>query len=170
MEEMLDTYDVNGNFLGCKSRTFCHSENANCYHNAVWILIKNKNGKILIHKRAMTKKDNPGKWNESAVSGHVDAGETLLQACIRETQEELGIHTTPKDVLFLGRFLNQEGWEFGNIFLLTINLTLNEIIFDKTEIEQIKYVSYREFIKLLYSPGFCDEPKGYKDFIANVIK
>ncbi len=44
MEEMLDTFDIDGNFLGIKSRSFCHSENPGVYHKPVWIWIKNGEG------------------------------------------------------------------------------------------------------------------------------
>ena len=36
--------------------------------------------------------------------------------------------------------------------------------------DEVKYVSYDEFIKLLHSDEFSNEPKEYKDFIADVLK
>ena len=69
MEEMLDTFDIDGNFLGIKSRSFCHSENPGVYHKPVWIWIKNGEGGILVQKRALTKKKSPGKWDMPA-AGH----------------------------------------------------------------------------------------------------
>ena len=59
-EEMLDTFDINGNFLGVKSREFCHSENPQCFHKPVWIWIKNKRGgAIFSAKTCSNKKEKP---------------------------------------------------------------------------------------------------------------
>ena len=44
MEEMLDTFDINGKFLGAKPRSFCHSENPGVYHKPVWIWIVSETG------------------------------------------------------------------------------------------------------------------------------
>lgn len=59
-------------------------------------LIK-ENGKYLFVKRAHTGHCDgyymlPG--------GHVDEGETIAQACVRELKEELGITVNPKDLIF----------------------------------------------------------------------
>ena len=43
-----------------------------------------------MQKRAATKKKSPNKYDMPS-AGHVDAGETLLQAYVRETEEELGL-------------------------------------------------------------------------------
>lgn len=47
MEEMLDTFDINGNFIGVKPRSYCHSKNPGVYHKPVWIWIINSNGLIM---------------------------------------------------------------------------------------------------------------------------
>ena len=50
-----------------------------------------------MQKRPLHKDTQPGKWDTS-VGGHVDLGETIEQALIRETAEELnitGIHPVP---------------------------------------------------------------------------
>ena len=44
MEEMFDVFDINGNYLGVKTKSFCHSENPGVYHKPVWIWIKNSGG------------------------------------------------------------------------------------------------------------------------------
>jgi len=48
-----------------------------------------KNGKILVEKRKMDKKVDPGKI--IIPGGHVEKGETPLEACKREMKEELEI-------------------------------------------------------------------------------
>ena len=41
--EYLDTFDIDGNFLGIQTREFCHSDNPGCFHKAVWVWIKQPN-------------------------------------------------------------------------------------------------------------------------------
>ncbi len=168
MEEIFDVYDINGNHVGTKPKSFCHSENPGVYHKAVWIWIK-RGGQILVQKRAMTKKNSPGKWDMPS-AGHVDAGETLLQACVRETFEELGIKARQKDFVFLKEWLNQKGWEFAEIYLLKSNKDISEMKLQKEEVECVKWLDYDEFVKLLYSPDFCNHAKEYKDWVVQILK
>jgi len=170
VEEILDVYDKNGNLLGQKTRSFCHSENAGVFHKAVWILVKNKKGEILIQKRSMNKKEDPGKWCDTPVAGHISAGDSPIETCVRETKEELDIDTKPSDFIFLREFLNEAEWELGQIYLLNKEIKLEDIKIQKEEMDEVKYVSYDEFIKLLHSDEFSNEPKEYKDFIAEVLK
>lgn len=169
MEEMLDTFDINGNFLGVRSRSFCHNGNPGVYHKPVWIWIKNKRGQILIQKRALTKKKSPGKWDMPS-AGHVDAGETCLQACVRETFEELGIKTKQKDFIFLKEWIVPRGWELAQVYLLYCDLPESKMKVQKEEVECVKWVSYDEFVKLLYSDQFCNHDKEYKNWVAEILK
>ena len=51
------------------------------------------------------KQESPGLW-ASSVSGHVDAGESYDEACIREIEEEVGlkIDETPKKLFKMEEF------------------------------------------------------------------
>lgn len=169
MEEMLDTFDINGNFLGAKTRSFCHSENPGVYHKPVWIWIINNKGEILVQKRALTKKKSPGKWDMPS-AGHVDAGESCLTACVRETEEELGLKVKPNDFIFLKEWLNQKGWEIVQIYLLKNNTSEEDFILQTEEVEQVKWLGYNEFVKLLYSNEFCNHEKEYKDWVCEILK
>ena len=169
MEEIFDVYDINGKHVGTRPKSFCHSENPGVYHKPVWIWIKNDKGQILVQKRALTKKKSPGKWDMPS-AGHVDAGETLLQACVRETYEELGIKARQKDFIFLKEWLNQKGWEFAEIYLLKTNKAVSEMKLQKEEVECVNWLDYDEFVKLLYSPEFCNHAKEYKDWVVQVLK
>ena len=47
----------------------------------------NEQGEILLQKRASTKRQEPNKW--AICAGHIDAGETVENAILREMEEEL---------------------------------------------------------------------------------
>ena len=169
MKELLDTYDINGNFVGVQTREFCHSKNPGVYHKPVWIFIKNDNNEILVQKRARCKKENPGKWDMPS-AGHVNTGETSLQACVRETEEELGLKFKESDFEFLKEWLVQESWELAQIYLLKTNATIEQMSLQQDEVEDVKWLNYNHFVKLLYSKDFCDFPLDYKDWIAMILK
>lgn len=169
MEELFDTFDKNGNFLGVQTKSFCHSENPGCYHKPVWIWIVNGGGKILVQKRALTKKQNPGKWDMPS-AGHVDAGETCLEACVRETQEELGLNFKQKDFIFLKEYRFEKGWELAQVYLLKTDKNIKDMTLPKEEVAEVKWLSYDEFIKLFYSPQFCSFTNEYKDWVAKILK
>lgn len=54
------------------------------------VFIFNKQGELLIQKRADHLESMPGRWDSSA-SGHVDAGESYDEAAKRELKEETGL-------------------------------------------------------------------------------
>jgi isopentenyl-diphosphate delta-isomerase len=54
------------------------------------VLIFNDKGEVFLQKRAADKAIAPDTWDNSG-GGHVDEGETHLDAAKRETKEELGI-------------------------------------------------------------------------------
>ena len=169
MEEMLDTFDINGNFLGIRTRSFCHSENPGVYHKPVWIWIVNDNNEILVQKRAITKKQSPGKWDMPS-AGHIDAGESPIQGCVRETEEELGIKCKPEDFVFLRQIVNQRGWELVQVYLLKTNMRAEDMKLQSEEVECVKWLKYDEFVKLFYSEEFCNHEKDYKDWVCDVLK
>lgn len=86
-DEMFDIVDENDEIIGQASRTHVHEHGL--LHRAVHIFIFNEQGHILLQKRSWSKDRFPGRWT-SSVSGHVDAGETYLEAALREIQEEIG--------------------------------------------------------------------------------
>jgi isopentenyldiphosphate isomerase len=169
MEELLDTFDKNGKFLGVTTRAACHVKNPGFYHKVVWIWIVNNAGEILVQKRALSKKTAPGKWDMPA-AGHIDAGETPIESCVRETSEELGINASTEDFVFLKQFVNQCGWELAQIYLLRSNLKVENMKLQTDEVDKVEWLKYDDFVKLIYSDDFCNHEKDYKDWACKILK
>ncbi len=55
--------------------------------------------------------------NYSVVAGHLDGGETVIQAAIREAREEVGIAIRPADLAVVGVMHRREGDERVDFFL-----------------------------------------------------
>ena len=88
-EEMLPLIDESGRIRGSAPRSLCHN-GPGMLHPVVRLEIFDEKGSMYLQKRAMTKTIAPGLW-DSAVGGHVRAGESLDAALARELNEELGI-------------------------------------------------------------------------------
>lgn len=88
-EEWFDIVDTAGKVTGKAPRSLCHS-GPGLLHPVVHIQIADDKNRIFLQKRSMNKKIQPGKW-DTAVGGHVSAGEDIGTALQREAMEELGL-------------------------------------------------------------------------------
>lgn len=168
MEEIFDVFNRNGDCLGNKPKSFCHSQNPGVYHKPVWIWILNKKGEILLQKRAATKKWLPNKWDSSA-TGHVCSGETMVQGCKREVFEELGIMSDESNFKFWGEYIADSVWEIGQIFMLESNVDISQLKIQIEEVSEVKWFNFDEFKAMLYSDDFVPYDKDYKDMIIEKI-
>lgn len=62
-------------------------------------VIVNSKNEVLLQKRSKFKRVNPGKWG--ICGGKINYGETPLDACVRETAEEIGINLNKENLKFL---------------------------------------------------------------------
>jgi len=88
-EEWFPVVDENGNIIGKTTRSKAHS-GPGMLHPVIHLHIINSKGEIYLQKRPMHKDTQPSKW-DTAVGGHVGLGETVEQALLRETAEELNL-------------------------------------------------------------------------------
>lgn len=86
---MFPIVDEDGNIVSAATRGECHG-GSKLLHPVVHLHLFNLAGDIYLQKRPMWKDIQPGKW-DTAVGGHVDLGESVAQALVREVREELGI-------------------------------------------------------------------------------
>ena len=168
MIELLDTYDIDGNFLGVRTREWCHSGVVGVYHKPVWVWVKNTKGDILLQKRARSKRE-AGKW-DLAVAGHVNAGEKCIDACVRETKEELGIDTKRADYRFLKQIVREDHAELVQVYLLQIDVSKEAFVLQEDEIEDAKWFSYAEFEVVSNTDEFSSESKKYREWVLEVLK
>ncbi len=93
--EILPLVDEEGKVLGSAPRSECH-KGPGKLHPVVHLHIFDSRGRMYLQKRALTKLVEPGKW-DTAVGGHVGAGEDLETALARELREELGVGSLALD-------------------------------------------------------------------------
>ena len=115
-DEMLQLVDLDGNPAGTALRSVCHSDKS-LIQMVVHIEIFSSTGEIYLQKRSDTKDLYPGLW-DTAVGGHVSAGENPVQAVIREAEEELGISVVNPEFLF--KYVHENSTETEVAMLYTI--------------------------------------------------
>ncbi|MCL2791821.1 MAG: NUDIX domain-containing protein [Spirochaetaceae bacterium] len=106
-EEMIQLCDADGIPQGSASRSVCHKD-PSMIQMVIHLLIFNSKGDIFLQKRAKTKETYPDMW-DTAVGGHVAAGEDAYTALVRESKEELGIDL--KNAEFICKQLNKDNTE-----------------------------------------------------------
>lgn len=154
MDELIDIVDEKGNLTGTTAlKSKIHSEGH--YHNTAHIWFYTKLGEILLAQRSASKAICPLLWDVS-VAGHVDSGETIAQAAIRETKEELGLLISEDQLNKIGVFECFQAYtngiidnEFHHTFISELHAELGTIQFDSNEVENIKFISINEFNNLL---------------------
>ncbi|HEX9406478.1 MAG TPA: NUDIX domain-containing protein [Thermoanaerobaculia bacterium] len=117
------------------------------WHRAAHIWIVAPDGRILLQRRSLRKENNPGLWDVSA-AGHVSAGESAVDAAVRETFEELGLRITANDLQFVTTLrescvLNDNTYydnEFHDLFLVRRDLDITSLKLDPEEVAEVKWV------------------------------
>lgn len=116
--ERFDIYDENRHPFGyTKVRNEPLSEGE--YHLIAFTLIFDREGKMLLTLRAPEKLSYANLWGNTG--GAVQAGETTLDAIVREVYEETGIKAAPEDFLLIDTDFRSEHHSMTDVFLLTVD-------------------------------------------------
>ncbi|MDR2131602.1 MAG: NUDIX domain-containing protein [Odoribacteraceae bacterium] len=134
--EWLPVVNEQGEVQGKATRCRCHS-GARLLHPVVHLHITNPQGDILLQKRGKHKHLLPGKW-DTAVGGHVNAGESIENALKRESLEELGISRLKARFLGCYTWEGERERELVYAFLCTAH---DEIRVPTEEVEETRFWS-----------------------------
>jgi isopentenyldiphosphate isomerase len=88
-EEYFPIVNEAGETIGKETRAVCHGGSM-LLHPVVHVHVFNSSGELYLQQRNWDKDIQPGKW-DTAVGGHIDYGETVVQAVKREGEEEVGL-------------------------------------------------------------------------------
>lgn len=151
IHEIIDQYNYIGEKIGIVDKQIAHEKGL--WHKSVHVWIINDKNEILLQYRCADKKLYPDTWDVS-FAGHIDAGESSIEAVIREGKEELGIDVDLDKLSYV--FTNREeikykqidSKEFVDIYILKQNVELDKIVFQAEEVSDAKYVLIEEFFKL----------------------
>ena len=112
--ELFPIVDAEGNTIGCATRGECH-DGSKLLHPVVHLHLQNASGDIYLQQRPQWKEIQPGKW-DTAVGGHVDYGESVADALLREVREEIGITDFTPVFLMCYRFESERERELVYVY------------------------------------------------------
>ena len=143
--EPVDIYDKDRNKTGIIKYRGRDTYEEGEYVVVTDALLINSKKQILISKRAESKLKYPGYWEING--GCSKAGETSLDAIVREIKEELGITLNPNEGILLKTV--QYEFKLKDIWLFKIDKEIEELKFLDGEVSDAKWVSFEEYKDLL---------------------
>jgi isopentenyl-diphosphate delta-isomerase len=139
MDELIDILTPDGKPTGTTALKSEAHKNG-WFHATVHIWLFTSDEKILLQKRALTKKVFPGIWDIS-VAGHISAGEAILDGAKREVFEEIGLKLTDKDLIKIGTRIHQVTHENGiqdnehhHIFIAELKVPVSALTMQEEEV------------------------------------
>jgi isopentenyl-diphosphate delta-isomerase len=149
MEEQVVLISENDEVLGLMDKQQAHENGL--LHRAFSVFLFNKQGDILLQKRAAEKYHSPNQWT-NAVCSHPRANETYLQAAERRMMEELGITAaiTPKFHFIYKADVGGNLWEHELDHVFTGNYE-GEFSLNSEEVSEVRYISLENLDKEMES-------------------
>ena len=142
MDELIDILTSEGKATG-KSALKSEAHQHGWFHATVHIWLFTADSKIVLQKRALTKKVFPGLWDIS-VAGHVGAGEEILTAVKREVFEEIGLQLIDTDLTKIATRKHQVSHkngiidnEFHQVFIAELKIPLTDLFLQEEEVDDI---------------------------------
>jgi isopentenyldiphosphate isomerase len=155
-EEWLPIISEDGKIIGQSPRSELH-KGRKILHPVVHLHVIGPSKKILLQKRPMNKLVQPGKW-DTAVGGHISAGETLESALDRETYEETGLSG------LIPKHIKTYRWETeieAELVYMFMAKTTNNPSVQSDEVEELRFWSKPEIEKQMgsgiFTPNFIHE-------------
>ena len=167
-QEMFPIVDEDGNILSAATRGECHG-GSKLLHPVVHLHLFNSKGEIYLQKRPEWKDIQPGKW-DTAVGGHVDLGESISQALIREVREELGILLEDAPTL-LAHYLFESDRERELVFVY--KLVYDGDVKPSEELDGGRFWSIKEIHenleKQVFTPNFESEYLRFENSLRGLL-
>ena len=116
-QELLPLVDEEGRVIGSATRGQCH-DGSKLLHPVVHLHVFDSEGRLYLQQRPLWKDIQPGKW-DTAVGGHVDYGENIDDALLREVREELGIEKFVPEFLMRYIFESERDRELVHVYRTT---------------------------------------------------
>lgn len=153
-EEYFDILNAEGKKTGkTKARTLVHKDGD--WHAAVHIWILNREGDILLQRRAANKDSDPNMLDISC-AGHLTSGDDSIKGALRELKEELNLEVTPSELTYITTLKrspkHNDGFvdnEFDSLYILRTDKSISDLKFQEEEIAEIFYVPYKDFKQMV---------------------
>ena len=166
MDELIDILTTEGKPTG-KTALKSEAHKNGWFHATAHIWLFTLDKKILLQKRALTKKVFPGIWDIS-VAGHIGAGEEVLEGAKREVFEEIGLKLKEKELLKIGTRIHQVSHANGirdnehhHVFIAELKVPIHKLTMQEEEVAglelwDLKVLKQTKNLKNVLLPRFHD--------------
>jgi len=176
MDEWIDILDLQGNYTR-KRALKSEAHRKGLFHPTVHVWFHTQDGLILLQQRAKNKDTYPLRWDVS-VAGHVGAGEQIMEAALREVEEEIGLNISKDDLAAIGTFKSVQApakdildCEFHHTFICFLGVGLNELKKQGSEVADLKLITINEMEKELLNPELSKTYVPHEtDYYMSVLK
>jgi isopentenyldiphosphate isomerase/intracellular septation protein A len=152
-EEWVPLVDKNGTVTGQAPRSQVHN-GSKLLHPVVHMHVINRNKAILLQKRSAQKLIQPGRW-DTAVGGHISAGETLEMALKKEALEELGLEKFKAELHKVYTWESEVEKELVYLFITHDSI---ELQVHNKEVTEVRYWTGKQIEKQIgkgvFTPNF----------------
>lgn len=175
MDELVDVYNelTKEKTKEVISKNIAHEKGI--WHSSIHIIIISKDKrKILLQKRCQDKKLYPSMWDIS-VGGHITSGEEPLTSAKRELKEELGLNPNIYEFKFLEKIKEElinngiNSKEFVYVYLIIADIDINDILLQKEEVSEAKWLDKKEFQELIEKEKIINHFKEF-EIIISILK
>ena len=167
-KEFFPVIEPSGIVVGKATRTYCHS-GSKVLHPVVHLHIIDRYGHMYLQKRSMKKDIQPGRW-DTAVGGHVDFGETILEALFRESSEELKFTEYNPIHVISYEFESEIEREFVSVFTAIGSFELTP---DQDEVDEGRWWTFEDIDaglgKGIFTPNFESEYQKIKQSLLALL-
>lgn len=136
------------------------------YHLVVHIWLVDSHGRILLQRRAESRRLMPGVW--AATGGSAIAGEDSESAARRELQEELGIATEAGEMTHAARIRRRNA--FVDVWLLRRDVLDDEFCLQTEEVAEIRWVTEQELRVMIVKGDFHNYGRLYFDTVMSAMR
>lgn len=174
-DELIDIFDENGNLVGQVMKSEAWEKGL--WHRGTRVLIYNRKGEILTQLRSVTKELHPGKWDVGVV-GHVGAGESHIDAALREAAEEFGLNLREDDLEFVmaDKFEKNLDGKMEKVFTSTFFARFDghesEIRIQEEEVQMFRFIDPDELVneRRNFPEKFMPHSENYWSLLIGGIK
>lgn len=144
--EILDIYTPAGQRTG-RTVERGHYENLQAEDRILLmhVCIFNSSGQMLLQQRQAGSKRYALCWDLSA-GGHVQSGETSLQAALREAKEELGLTLQPEELHFA--FTEPFSYVLDDMYICKKDVDLSSLSLQVQEVADVRWADWEELQQL----------------------
>jgi 8-oxo-dGTP pyrophosphatase MutT (NUDIX family) len=133
------------------------------WHRSSHLWLFDGRGRVLLQQRHPAKETDPGRW-DIAVAGHLSAGQSPLEAMVREAWEELGLTLDPGSLTFLGALSKEDltpGFldrEWQHLFAGHWNGDLGTLVLQPDEVVAVRWMGVEDLRHCVEAgdPAFVD--------------